>query len=36
MDEKIAILKNGLNEGDIFIVTGGSLLTDGQEVRFSY
>ena len=36
IDERIAILTNGLNEGDIFIVTGGSLLTEGQEVRFSY
>ena len=36
IDESVVILNGGLNDGDIFVVTGGNLLTEGQEVRFSY
>ena len=36
VDESIVILNAGLENGDIFVVTGGNLLTEGQEVRFSY
>ena len=36
IDESSVLITNGLSEGDVYVVSGAHLLTENQEVRFSY
>ena len=36
INESSVFITSGLKEGDLYVVSGGHLLTDGQEVRFAY
>ncbi|OUW00948.1 MAG: hypothetical protein CBD16_06070 [Betaproteobacteria bacterium TMED156] len=36
VDESFAFIVDGIKVDDIYVLSGGHLLTDGQDVRFSY